>query len=150
MYKWLYVCIYRTERKVGDVAAPVCTRCQTLWRLGVPQAAPILFSTLATPDPSSDSFSRCILSLSNLPPSYFYRVRTAKLRFDTLFILPPTRHRLGSPLQKLRLLLRLSFRTRYHLSRRYESEIGSSLGGFLAKVMIIVAWLSTASSIGFP
>ena len=94
MYTCMH-CICNTQkeksRRRRRVVAPVCSRCQTLWRLGVPQATPI-FSLSHLP-------FRTVL-----PPlvCYFLSPRTARsatprrvltlcLFFSSLFVLSHTR-----------------------------------------------------------
>lgn len=55
--------IHDDVRYQGDATAPICSRCQTLWRLGVLQAMP--FSLFVNPLPIS------LLVSHRLPTSYF-------------------------------------------------------------------------------
>lgn len=120
-------CICNTQkeksRRRRRVLAPVCSRCQTLWRLGVPQATPI-FSLSHLP-------FRTIL-----PPlvCYFLSPLTATSatprRVLTLFVLlfavrsfPHTRSLAITTIEERMVVrwtvLRSSFDSRDHLSSRY-------------------------------
>lgn len=97
-------CICNTQkeksRRRRRVLAPVCSRCQTLWRLGVPQATPI-FSLSHLPFrtvlPPLVCYFLSPLTATSATPR---RVLTLCLFFSSLFVLSHTRDVSRSPPSK--------------------------------------------------